>query len=89
MVPEMSDAPVNYGIGITEWTRTRGGQYQSPPVVRFSQRDVDDGYIWYKDQGRNINGNTESFQYEVTLLCAKIVPYCTCACACAATEVKG
>ena len=67
MVPEMSDAPVQYGINRNEWTRTRQGQYQSPSVVRFTQRDVDNGYVWYKDQSENDDDEDESIDFTVIL----------------------
>ena len=68
MVPEMSDAPYQYGIGIHEWIRNSQGQYQSPSLVRFSQGDIDDGHIWYSDQpvGTAENENDiETFEFEV------------------------
>ena len=66
MVPELSDAPMQYGINAHEWTRTRQGQYQSPSVVRFTQRDIDNGYVWYSDQSlTNDKTRDESFEFMV------------------------
>ena len=69
MVPELSDAPMQHGIGLNEWSRTRQGQYQSPSVVRFTQRDIDSGYVWYSDQSvANDNSQDESLEFMVRKL---------------------
>lgn len=70
MVPEMSDAPYQRGIGINEWIQNSQGQYQSPSLVRFTQRDIDEGYLWYNDQPSSDDEDeplVEAFAYEVVL----------------------
>ncbi|CAK8671603.1 unnamed protein product [Clavelina lepadiformis] len=66
MVPEMSDAPMQYGINMMDWRRNTQGHYQSPPMIRFSQREIDNGYIWYRDAGDKVEENQiEAFEFEV------------------------
>ena len=54
MIPTLSDAPMHY-VYMNEWYPTQQGSYRTAALNRITQRDLDNGSLWY----RRLNGDDE------------------------------
>lgn len=56
-----SDDPMT----VTEnWVHMEKDMYRSAPLMSFTQKDVDEGNIWYRDLGGQ--DQVEAFRFQVT-----------------------
>nr|XP_039273813.1 extracellular matrix protein FRAS1-like [Styela clava] len=58
--PMSSDDPM---LVTDNWVKMEDTVYRSPPLMRFSQEDVDEGDVWYRDLGGL--GEVEAFEFQV------------------------
>lgn len=63
ILPMSADAPAE----IDTWSEMERDVYRSPPRLRFSQKEVDEGKIWYRDLGGR--GDIEAFKFQVIFSC--------------------